>query len=291
MKETKNKKQEKKPNKFKKLGLIFGCLAICAIFVTATVITYYGKIEQQVTVEQSVMLGGENCNEGICDVEMEGIIKGGENVVSDLYTLQSQTSVDVPATIVTTVNPDEYGIETKYYGELDLVHKIVVFGNEPWEIDDTKSTAKVKYSFVDDVFLAEVVEGNITGYKLIYYKDNSNRFNNPATAIDISEIEGNLPYDTDGNKDEYDYCITGEYDTCHGAKIWYVPVGAIDVDGNIDWSKASNFLYETKLIKYFDNTENEIVVSPGDVLDFYTETSFSTSNKGSYAITTEIEVQ
>jgi len=69
-----------------------------------------------------------------------------------------------------------------------------------------------------------------------------------------------LPFEFDWNygepyEEDYDYCLTGEYNTCHGAKIWYVPSSAILVDDELDWGRASEFYFESKLIQYNANGE------------------------------------
>lgn len=283
----------KPKKKIGRLGVIIGCLAICAFLVSAVIINYFGSMQQQVIVNKAVEMSGEGCIEGDCGIAPS--IVGGESLLSPEYTLASQTSVDIPVKLVTTVlneaEEQEEGIEIKYVGIVELTQKVVIFGENHWAILEGGNTATVKYSFVDDVFAAEVTEGQLEGYVLIYYKDNSDRFDNPALAIRIEDVEGDLPYLEDGNKEEYDMCTIEGYDLCHGAKIWYVPEDAINTDDSINWGMADDFLFETNLIKYFANADNEIEILPGDLLDFYTETSFSTANTGIYEITTELQVE
>ncbi len=153
----------------------------------------------------------------------------------------------------------ENGIGTSYVGELILTKKNVDFGNPVWTIPEGAQTVNIEYAMVGNEFSAQVTNP-ISGYELIYYKDNSDRFNSPAKAIKLSEIVGNLPYADDKNTDEYDYCVTGEYTTCHGAKIWYVPSADINPDGSLNWADASNFFYETGLIQF--NADENLVIYP-----------------------------
>ena len=123
-----------------------------------------------------------------------------------------------------------------------------------------------------DVFTWELIDSTIdlSGYKLIYYKDNSDRFNDPASAILVNELAEDLPYSTDGNVDEYNYCGnditkgTGDnYVHCHGAKLWLVPNECAVSDGtnyviNWDLSCADRYLFETDLVAYSKNNEGKL---------------------------------
>lgn len=267
-------------NKKKLLLILLPLLAVT--LVSATLLAYFGRVEQTIDVVQAVTLKG--CGDNICTETTE--ISGGETALSEEYNLKSETSVIVPVKLDTSIDPDEEGIETTIIGTLELTKKDVDFSNDVWAILEGK--VNVDYVIVGDKFSAEVNE-SIEDYVLIYYKDNSDRFNEPAEAI---LIEGNdfpyLPYKTDRNSIEdgtYNYCDTGEYDTCYGAKIWYVPETAINPDKTLDWSRASEFYFETELIEF--NKDGEITIYPDEELDFRVKTSFSTANAGMYTITTE----
>jgi len=252
--------------------------------VSATVLTYFGVLTQTVTVEQAVILTGNN--------EETLTAAGGETVVSGEHTLESKTSVIVPVTLVTAVNPNETGITTKIVGELELTKKTVDFNSDKWDIPNDAAKVQINYTIVGTEFNAEVTSGAEEGYVLIYYKDKSDRFNDPAEAI---LVEGNsfpyLPYTEDRNSEEdgtYDYCVTNEYLTCHGAKIWYVPSDAILLGNVLDWGRVSEFYFESSLIQY--NPSGDIIIYPSEVLDFKVHTTFSTANKGTYKVTTEAQV-
>jgi hypothetical protein len=139
---------------------------------------------------------------------------------------------------------------------------------------------------VGDEFNAEIIEGSKDGYVLVYYKDNSDRFSSPAQAIGVNSVSGNLPYENDANKDEYNYCDLDGYTNCFGAKLWYVPILAVDGSGNVDWSQASNFLFETNLIQY--NEDGEIILYPNIELVITPIYKVSNTASGEYTITTTI---
>ncbi len=216
--------------------IAFSFMAFFAIsIVAAGLITYYGSIEQDVSIESPITVDGET-------IEITGVYSCG-SYSGELITINNAAPFEVEVEI-TNDAPD--GITVDYKGSLTLSKKVVDFGNSPWDL--TGDTIEVEYTVVGDNFNAEV-NSPIEGYELIYYKDNSDRFDNPATAISIDDVEGNLPYEEDGNADEYDMCEIESYSECHGAKIWYIPVDAV-TEGVIDWSRSSEFYFETNLIQY-----------------------------------------
>ena len=204
-------------------------------------------------------------------------------------------------------SPECDGIVTEIYGVLKLTSKNVVFGQSPWtETADMKAT--VKYTIVGDEFSAEVIdsegEWNLDNYVLVYYSDNIDRFTNPSVAIKVEYVDENLPYADDENVDEYNYCgdtyeegiSTGDnYEHCHGAKIWYVPASALtdNEDGTwaINWGQASNFLFETDLIMYSDDTGNVMdLLANGGGFNFCESNAFALNLvPDTYTIRTEIQ--
>ena len=277
--------------------LIFGLLGFCAMaLVTAGVLTYYGSIQSTVEIGQAVTLGGSN-------PIFEGSMVAGSSLTNCEFIVKNRADVEAPIQLGTTCNNsigfddgiqtetsidwtdvvgnDKCdGIETEIYGILELTTKDAKFGSSPWgENADAKAT--VKYTIVGSDIDAEVT--NSTGitlgdYTLIYYKDNSARFDDPAQAIALDAITGSLPYATDGNLDEYDYCTgTGDnYEHCHGAKIWLVPTSAILLGNELNWARASEFLFETDLIVYSNDGNNEITLpANGGGFNFCVENEFA----------------
>lgn len=232
--------------------LLIGVLSFLAIgLVTATLSSLFSQ-ETTIDVNQ-IEINGE--------IEHSVGCSAGESCQGD--TISVYNDLENPVTIQISSENDE-GVETSYVSQLDLSQKIVDFSSDVWDVDSEGDTAVVEFTLVGETFEAEVIDGAKEGYELVYYKDNSDRFESPATAIGVNSISGNLAYEDDANNDEYNYCETGEYVTCHGAKIWYIPSDAVS-EGNIDWSRADEFLFETFLIQY--NSDGEIVVYPGQTLD------------------------
>ncbi len=251
------RRSNKMKRKMNKKLLLFGLPVILALaFVAAA--TYYALVTVNVNVNQPISVTGELTQEVDCDA--------GDTCYGSDVTISndgdSEREVDLSAT--------EYGsIKTSFVSEIVLTEKTVDFGNEPWLIPEDADEVKVRFTLVGDEFNAEVIEDDNAeeheDYVLIYYKDNSDRWNSPAKAILVEDVSGNLPYMDDANADEYNYCSTGEYSTCHGAKLWYVPEDAINEDDSLDWSRASEFFYETYLIH---NSDGKIIVYPDSSITF-----------------------
>jgi len=259
---------------------------------SAALLTYYGIMTTTVTVEQAITTNMPST--------LTYTIIGGDTKTDGPYNLVNHANVPVTVKFATTYSPDGDGITTTYRGILDLTTKNVVFGTSPWTINEDK-TATIWYTLTGNVFdwgyinYAGFVEDD---YTLIYYKDNSDRFNDPAAAI--TDISNSLPYETDGNIDGYNYCggtysagvSTGDnYVHCHGAKLWLVPIADINPTTKVlTWTDASNFLFETDLISYTQiNNGNMILPSNGGGVNFETINAFDVAlQKGTYTITTNV---
>jgi len=255
--------------------LTFGIIGLFAVvLVSAALIEHYGLFQQEINVNQPIEVIGDTSQTIPCEAGLS--CDGTEITISNDGTQEIDVSI---------TNNAEAGIEVVYSSQTTLTEKVVDFTKNIWEIPGNANTVNIKYTVVGNEFSAEV-PNPLFGYELIYYKDNSNRFANPAQAILVGNVVGNLPYDTDGNVDEYDYCDTGEYDTCHGAKIWYVPSSAIIV-GDLDWSRADEFYYETELIQY--NLDGDIITYPNNTLTIVPTYSLdSMLEEGTYTVDTTI---
>ena len=256
----------------KKKIYAFLVLGILAIGIgSAAIVSYFGLFSTNLNVTQPIGVEG-NAEQNIDCIS-------GTTCPGDLITVTNSAPFSIDVQV--SSSPEE-GIITSYTSDLELTKKTVDFNLDVWEVLGEK--VQVEYTLIGEEFSAEVSSGAIEGYELVYYKDNSDRFVNPALAIPISEVSENLPYESDGNADEYDYCLTGEYQTCNGAKIWYIPSDAV-TEGVIDWSRASEFYFESKLIQY--NSEGEITIYNG--LSFTPQYNLDAGlESGNYTITTEV---
>jgi len=255
----------------KKLLYVLPLLAV--VLVSAGLIEHYGLFQQDIEVNQPIEVIGDTSQSIPCEA--------GQTCDGSEITISNEGTQEIDVVISDSY---EEGIKTTYNGELILSKKEVDFSKDVWDLISGDEVT-ISYAVVGDEFSSEVIDNAKEGYVLIYYKDNSDRFNSPAQAILIEDVEGNLPYEDDKNNDEYNYCDTGEYLTCHGGKIWYVPSDAI-TGGNLDWSRASEFYYETELIQYSDGIittypNNVLTITPSYELDVALE-------EGTYTIETQI---
>lgn len=143
---------------------------------------------------------------------------------------------------------EDFNLET--ISTLDLTSK-----NSTWDADG-RMTATVEYTTEGPVFETTVINSvgfTLADYKLIYYADNVDRFNNVAQAVDVEDIDSSLPYEGDENAvgGSYDYTESDGYVHANGAKLWLIPKNATDSDGTINnWSRMDEFLFETDMITY-----------------------------------------
>jgi len=235
-------------------GIMIPLFAI--VLVSAGLIIHYNLFQQEINVDQPIKITGEITQ--VIDCEAGTTCLGEEIKILNEGTQEISVSI---------INDAKEGIEVSYIGNLELTKKNVDFGNPVWEVIDGK--VQIEYTIVGSEFSAEVVEGEIEGYELIYYPDNDDRFVNPSEVWFIDFLpEMNLPaewdYNHGGFEGDYDYCLTEEYLTCHGAKIWYVPSDAINPDGSLVWGRANEFYFETELIQY--NSEGNIITYPNNNL-------------------------
>ncbi len=256
----------------RKLLTILLVLAIPTILA----IGYYTMFSVTFTVNNPITIGGE------LSQELEDVY-AGDTIIGEEITVSNDAETLRELSITDDSGED---VEVTYKSDLTLTEKTVDFNSDVWEIPNDAEEVEIEYVLVGDSFEAEVTNNAKDGYVLIYYKDNSDRFNSPAKAILVEDIEGNLPYADDKNVDEYNYCETGEYVTCYGSKIWYVPSDAINEDDILDWSRANEFYYETKLIQY--NSDGHIVLFGQDSLAITPEYTPNEYASGDYTIETTI---
>ena len=304
----------------KKILLMFGLPILAIVLVSAAILSYFGiwtgtfTVTQAVTVENSPITFSENViGEKVvidCDTDDSGYwVKNNADVNTNVKfgtTCRNVAGFDDGIRNEVDIDWATFGgnacdgIETEIYGILKLTDKNVVFGISPWTAIGNKN-ATVKCTIVGDKFSAEVISSNgitLENYTLIYYKDNSDRFNQPAQAIKLNETTGSLPYAEDGNLNEYNYCgnsyqaniSTGDnYEHCHGAKIWLVPTADIS-GGSLTWANAGDWLFETDLITYSATTSNVITLpANGGGFNFCVENDFASGLVGdTYTVESQI---
>jgi len=263
--------------------MLFGVLGLFAMGLVFAV-GYYVLSSDTFNVNNINGIGTYLDNPILGSVEFKDAIDG--TIINLENDLNNDRILSIEGNVITG-EPENMKIE--YKSNLELTKKIVEFGVTPWTILNDK--VQIEYTIIGDEFSAEVIDDNGTiNYVLIYYSDNIDRFTYPEEAILVGNVTGDLPYGTDENTNGYDYCVGGNagesYDTCHGAKIWYVPSDAINGDGTLQWNRASEFYFESKLIQY--NSAGEITFYSGDNLEIIPKYIPNKFAVGSYEITTTI---
>ena len=263
----------------KKKLMLFG-LPILLVGLVAATLTYY--------VLFSTSFNINNIN-GMGEYSQDlGYFEFGDVISGAFIPLVNDLNSDRNLLITTEgIGVDfEDRIDVTYKSTLELTKKTVDFELDKWAILGEK--VQIEYTIVGNEFSAEVVGEDVinTGYVLIYYADAEDRFVNPEEAILVESVLGNLPYAIDENAEGGMYDYSGEYVTSHGAKIWYVPSNAINGDGTLQWGRASEFYFESKLIQY--NIGGEITFYSGDSLEITPEYTPDEYAVGEYTIITTI---
>lgn len=251
---------------------------LVGMFVLSVVsaIGYYALFTTTFNVNSAISLDGGETELG--EVISGETYSGNDATISNIAPSEREIKV---------TDDSSENITTRYLSVINLVEKDVNFSENVWDVVEDGETVKVGYTVIADNFEAEVIEEDKKdGYELIYYADNVDRFDNTSKAISVNDVSENLPYEDDANADEYDYCETEEYATCHGAKLWYVPSDAINSDNTLDWSRADEFLYESKLIQY--NSEGELTMYPETDLVLTPEYTIGDYVEGEQTITTTV---
>lgn len=266
------------------LATILGVILMSSIGLAA-LLTSYGVITGTANVNQSVLVDGEQTPESL-SLEYTITGTGGNTYYDEWHTLLDQADIPAPIDIQTT---NDEGITTTYYGKTILTEKTVDFGADIWDIPENAEQVGIQYTIVSGEFDAWVTDNEQEGYVIIYYFDNPDRYTYPGEAIKVEDVMGYLPYHDDANRFYHNYCTTGEYLTCFGAKLWYVPLDAINEDDSLVWSRASEFFYETELIQW--QPSGEITLYPQYTLNFGIKNVFDIAlAPGEYTIITNIAV-
>ena len=294
------------------LGKEFSVFAIVMVAMiglsSAALLPWFGIITGMVTVEQGLLVDDQGMDDSasltdtytkFTSLEAKRIVSGNHDLTN---TAEVNANVDLNS-VCSPISEESSCAEAKIeiMGTLELTKKTPDFtvDSPPWAILSDK--VQIEYTIVGEKFEAGVTDANNEDdYVLIYYADNEDRFTHPEEAILVEDVIGNLPdVSSDANAEggAYDYCAlevgsttVSEYNTCHGAKIWYVPLTAINVDKTLNWARANEFYFESSLIQF--NTEGLITVYPTEILDFTIESDFPLMTyPGTYTITTTVDSQ
>lgn len=269
-------------------------LVLSVVLVSAAVMVYYGQVKSTVNVEQPIIF------------TVDGLVKTGipatENVDCDAgktcvgilpYRVINNGDSDKTVALVISGNTNE--VDVSYVGVLTLSSKDDCYAEGTCTLDET-TTATLQYTIVGDEFKYKLESEDITlsDYTLVYYPEvGYDSGDYTGIVVPITEGIGSLPFDTDLNKVDNEYCTNGknpEDSKCYGAKLWLVPTANLNSEKTHIESWAGDiYLFETNLIQYFDNANGEITIPAGDYIEFYPQFSVdSMDTTGSYVVYTTV---
>lgn len=277
--------------------LLFGILPVLAIcLVAAGLLTYYGQIQQEVTVDQAVIL---DCPNNDC-TESPVSVFSGDSLVSEIYILTNLASTSRDVLLETSYGQeiDDGEIITEYslMGVLELTGKSDCYAEGQCLLEN-EPKAIVHYTIVGNEFIYSVESEHITveDYTLVYYPDYNYQYT--ADVIPVDNI-GSFPVQEDSNGDASTstYCannLNPDDVNCVGGKLWLIPTDMINFDTNkiIGWN-GDAYLFETDLITY--DKENwkvngdSLTLEAGESLSFVVVNEFMTTGFDG-TITTSVE--
>ncbi|KKK58607.1 hypothetical protein LCGC14_3042720, partial [marine sediment metagenome] len=275
----------------------------------AALLTYFGQVQRDVTVEPAIVFTGES--------QTAITVNGGETVFSKDLLVESKTSVLVPLSIDTTHSPNNGGIthtvnyllsstgsvgdsnENRIFirAEDTLVTTLSDLTSISWDVDGTGYIAHVDV-FLDngEVLVFEYAKVKTPFDEKPYPEGSLNTFgirgivDNAAGAWISSGCAGE-PYMVWYTLSDWKSGKTGTITKCDGTSDkTYNIIGSTGVIGfeieTDNWiidseSEVSNILINGNPV--------EVSLKPSDSLEFNVETEFSTLNVGTYTVTTTVE--
>jgi len=261
--------------------LMFSLIGLFAVaLVTAG---YYTMFSETFVVTNPIQVTGD----GVEDLA----VSPPDVVLGDAIKISNNGDEDREVVITSEViEGDEANVEISYIGKLELTTK----NTATWEATSDRNV-EVIYTIVGEEFETEVELES--GEVLVYAMDKDDRFVNYASVIKVEDINGDLPYSSDWNKDGTpNYCDYhngfDDYEHCNGAKLWIVKESDLGtaVEGvyPLSWANMNTYVYETDLIYYFDNADNELVIPANSFIEFYPQYDFDEWADGDYTIKTTI---
>jgi len=266
--------------------VIVGLLGL--VVVNAALISYYGQIQQDFDIQSPIEVTGDLTPATITG--FGGYLESPQ--FSGLVSATNLADFDVDVNVNSEAREIGHGITdlitTSYVNTLIVTKKDTTL----WSAIPN-SEIEITYTVVGDSF---EVSGVPSGYLAVYYPNTGGYEDEHYTGIVIlaDDVDENLPIGIDFNKYSTmsDYCTNGFNllaTQCVGAKIWLVPVDAIIYGSQdiIDWSRASEFYFETDLIQYVYSTNGDLTIPANEVLEFMPMYEFG-AIEGDYTVTTKI---
>jgi len=254
--------------------LTFGLLGILALtLATAAIIIYFDQVQQDIEVVSPIIVTSTpDTLDAWAGIES---VEGGNDI-----DIENIAPFDIDVDVENDASEVE-GIVVRYIGEVELTTKDLV----TWVPTDGKK-ATIRYTVIGDTFIATGVP---EGYTLVYYPNIGDYNTYTGYVVKVEGTTDSLPHSNDLNAGEdSNYCDENDFNPdsfrCTGAKLWLIPDdGFIDED-TIDWSYASEFLFDTELIQY---NSNGLTIHEGETFTLIPEYTIN-ADVGSYTITTTV---
>ena len=138
--------------KFNKKFLLFGVLGFFALaLVTASLLLYYGQINQPYDVEQAVTLSGNDCSDNVCTDDV-GQVYSPDTRLSGLYVLTNHDPInprDVELKRTSCGSAGCSGITTSYLKEVGYIYSSNIAGVLV-DVTDEGEWLKWTYTYADN---------------------------------------------------------------------------------------------------------------------------------------------
>jgi hypothetical protein len=257
--------------KTSKILLVLGVLLISATLVSATLLTYFGKVTTTMDVQQSVQVGDQqgwyNWNQPITR-ELGNVVHCTDYCYKLLLRNQACKDATVSFTDTATQYPGANADGVTYchhvFGDtqtIQLIQKQVDFGQSPWLplVDGMK--VDLTFNTCGNTFNWNIVpSANLEGYTLIYYANYPQYWTEGPVTVLGSGSSGTydgptMPFVNDENAKLPISRVGETYNHQYGAKFWLIPTEALiqtPLGYDVNWGMASQFLFETDLGFYLD---------------------------------------
>lgn len=301
-------------NKKKVLSILLSSLFLVGI-VSAVVLTYFGKVTTTIDVNRAVVLSGNGCVDNECNEDLTAF--GGETVETSIYTMVSQTSVDVPVEIVSVGLPNDGGIES-----VTVQYDLIASQPQGTEARIRVTSTQLGISTLSDLntitFDQNVLSGYV-GHVDVLIDINGDGVKDDALVFEYDKVDdgcGNgVPFPTGkmatfGDKgivdnNAYAWLSSGAAGNCQGDPNYIVGTladwksGMSGIDGNTaivalefevdSWIMDSETVMSN--LKVNGNAVNDITAQAEKSLPFNFGITFASGAVGEYSIGSEILVK
>ncbi len=286
----------------KRKFLIFLVVSLFTLAVTnAAVLTFFGQVTQQVTVEEAISFTGVNA--------ADATVQGGESVTSNDLLVESLTSVGVPLSIETSVSPSADIIPVTQY-LLDNTGGVCGGGSPTCEKRVFVQASDLGIQTLNDLSTISW-DAEVSGYlpHVDVFLNNGEVLVFEYAKVDPSQCD-NAPYptgslntfDDKGIVDDSAYawlssgppgpCGDSTFDANHKSladwKTTFSGVGVLGFELEVDnWILESNSVVSDIMV---NGNQVEVSLLSGDSLAFNVETTFDvTTSADTYTLTTTVE--